>query len=133
MRAKAKQYAMALFLELKDKEQKDFPPVLDSFFQVLKNDNSISQVEKIIFYFNSLWIKEFSLVEAEIVSANSLEGDIREMVVTYLKKMSKAEGVKIEEKEKKDIIGGLIVKYNDKIIDASLKNKINMLKNSLIK
>ncbi|HNV12361.1 MAG TPA: F0F1 ATP synthase subunit delta [bacterium] len=132
MKIKAKQYAQALFLEARGKEGKELSNVIDKFFEVLKTDNNISQIGKIIFYFNELWNKENSLVEAEITCSRSLESNLKNDVLSYLKKISKAENIKISEKENKKIIGGFVLKYGDKIIDASIKNKINSFKNSLL-
>lgn len=132
MKIKAKQYAQALFLEARGKEGKELSNVIDKFFEVLKTDNNIFQIGKIIFYFNELWNKENSLVEAEITCSRSLESNLKNDVLSYLKKISKAENIKISEKENKKIIGGFVLKYGDKIIDASIKNKINSFKNSLL-
>ncbi len=132
MKIKAKQYAQALFLEARGKEGKELLNVIDRFFEVLKTDNNISQIGKIIFYFNELWNKENSLVEAEITCSRPLESNLKNDILSYLKKISKAENIKISEKENKKIIGGFVLKYGDKIIDASIKNKINSFKNSLL-
>lgn len=132
MKIKAKQYAQALFLEARGKESEELLNVIDRFFEVLKTDNNISQIGKIIFYFNELWNKENSLVEAEITCSRPLESNLKNDVLSYLKKISKAENIKISEKENKKIIGGFVLKYGDKIIDASIKNKINSFKNSLL-
>ena len=110
MKIKAKQYAQALFLEARGKEGKELSNVIDKFFEVLKTDNNISQIGKIIFYFNELWNKENSLVEAEITCSRSLESNLKNDVLSYLKKISKAENIKISEKENKKIIGGFVLK-----------------------
>jgi len=132
MKIKAKQYAQALFLEARGKEGKELLNVIDRFFEVLRTDNNISQIGKIIFYFNELWNKENSLVEAEITCSRPLESNLKNDILSYLKKISKVENIKISEKENKKIIGGFVLKYGDKIIDASIKNKINSFKNSLL-
>lgn len=132
MKAKAKQYAQALFAEIKDKKTGDLDKLVNNFFEILKNDNCLSQLEKIIFYFNDLWKKEYSLVEAEITTARSLEADLRQEIISYLAKKSNSSEIKISEKENAKIKGGFIIKYDNKIIDASIKNKINIFKNNLI-
>lgn len=132
MKIIAKQYAQALFLEIKNQKDNDVSNVVLKFVEILKKDNCLSQMEKIIFYFNELWKKEYSLVEAEISTARKIEPELKQNLVDYLTKISKAKKIKIIDKENKKIIGGFVVKYDDKIIDASIKNKINKFKNSLI-
>ncbi|PKM91027.1 hypothetical protein CVU82_04350 [Candidatus Falkowbacteria bacterium HGW-Falkowbacteria-1] len=132
MKAKAKQYAQALFLEIKGKDDKETQSVIASFFETLKDDNNLSQAEKIISYFVALWDEENSLVEAEMVSSRALKQSLKDEVIAYLKKISEAENIKISEKENSKIIGGFVLRYKDKIIDASVKNKINSFKNNLL-
>jgi len=132
MKIVAKQYAQALFSEIKDQAEKDISGIINNFVEILKKDNCLSQMEKIIFYFNDLWKKEYFLVEAEINIARKIEPELKKEIVQYLTKISQAKKINIIEKENKKLVGGFVVKYNDKIIDASVKNKINKFKNSLI-
>lgn len=132
MKIVAKQYAQALFSEIKDQAGKDISGIINNFVEILKKDNCLSQMEKIIFYFNEFWKKEYSLVEAEISTAREINSELKKDLVEYLTKISQAKKINIVEKENNKLIGGFIVKYNDKIIDASVKNKINKFKNSLI-
>jgi F-type H+-transporting ATPase subunit delta len=132
MKIVAKQYAQALFSEIKDQAEKDISGIINNFVEILKKDNCLSQMEKIIFYFNDLWKKEYSLVEAEINTARKISSELKQDLVDYLTKISQAKKINIAEKENDKLIGGFVVKYNDKIIDASVKNKINKFKNSLI-
>lgn len=131
MKNSAKQYAQALFLEVKSAKNKN-EDLVNNFVNVLKNDNCFSQLEKIIFYFNELWKKEYSLVEAEISTARKIDDNLKNILSEYLTKISQAKKIKITEKESPKLVGGFVLKYNDKIIDFSIKNKLNKFKNSLI-
>ena len=132
MKTKAKQYARALFLELKEKNKEESLLVVENFFSILKTDNNLSQIEKIISYFSVFWNKEYSLVEAEISTARLVDKNLEEEIIRYLKKIAQAEKIKISAKENKKILGGFVLKYRDKIVDASVKNRINTFKNNLL-
>lgn len=132
MKVKAKQYAQALFLEIKDKNKEESLLIIEKFFNILKQDNNLSQVKKIIFDFSNFWNKEYSLVDASVVIAQSVDKGLEGEIIEYLKKLSKSEKVQVSFEENKKIIGGLVLKYEDKIIDASIKNKINVFKNNLL-
>ncbi len=132
MKISPKQYAKALFFEVLNKDNKEVLPIIDRFFDILKSDNSLSKIEKIISHFNDFWKKEHSLVEAEITTARLLDDNLKKEIVNYLLKLSQSDKIKIEEKQDKKIIGGFVIKYNDKILDASIKNKIKNFKNNLI-
>jgi len=51
----------------------------------------------------------------------------------YLQGLNKDETLEFKVNIKQEIIGGIVLKYGDKIIDASLKTRLNQLKNSLLK
>ncbi len=132
MKLKAKQYAQALFLEIKDAEKKEIISIVDRFTLILKEDNCFSQLEKIILHFKNLFDKEYSLIEGDLVLANELSSLLKNEIINYLKKISKSENLSINEKQDKGIKGGFVIKYGDKIIDASIKTKLNKFKNNLI-
>ncbi len=133
MKNSAKQYAQALFLEIKNKDKdSNVESLVNNFVNILKEDNCFSQFEKIIFYFNDLWKKEYSLVEAEISTARKIDDNLKNILSEYLTKISQAKKIKIKEKESAKLVGGFVLKYNDKIVDFSIKNKLNKFKNSLI-
>ena len=132
MKISAKQYAKALFSEIYGKSEEESLFVISKFIEILKNDNSLSQIEKIITHFSGLWKKESLLVEAEISTSRKIDENIKASLVEYLKKASRAEKIQISEEIDEEIIGGFIIRYEDKIIDASIKDKIKTFKNKLI-
>ena len=67
-----------------------------------------------------------------VTSVNPLEQDYKEKLIAEVKKTG-CKKVELIEKTSSDLIGGVIIKYGDKQIDASIKNKINRLKKTLSK
>ena len=67
-----------------------------------------------------------------VTSVNPLEQDYKERLIAEVKKTG-CKKVELIEKTSSDLIGGVIIKYGDKQIDASIKNKINRLKKTLSK
>ncbi len=132
MKISDKQYAQALFLEMKDDGNRDPSFVFDRMVEILKKDNRLSRLERVLEHFIDLWKKDQSILELEIVSARPLEKSLREKVEEDLLKKTKTKEIKAEEKIDQNIIAGFVLKYNDKIFDASVSNKINTLKNNLI-
>jgi len=128
MKIRPKQYALSLFESLKDKDKKEAEEIIKKFAQVLVDNNQASQVEKIISYFSNLWGKENGLVEAEIVSARKLDNKVVKLLNDYIVRLSDAKKVSIEERVDPNIIGGVVIKYGDKIMDNSLKTEIRDFK-----
>ena len=67
-----------------------------------------------------------------VTSVNPLEQDYKERLIAEVKKTG-CKKVELIEKTSSDLIGGVIIKYGDKQIDAIIKNKINRLKKTLSK
>ena len=57
---------------------------------------------------------------------------LSENFIDKIKKISKAESAETECYKKEDLIGGFVAYYQNKVIDASFKNNLAMLKNKLI-
>ena len=67
-----------------------------------------------------------------VTSVNPLEQDYKERLIAEVKKTG-CKKVELIEKTSSDLIGGVIIKYGDKQIDASIKTKINRLKKTFSK
>ncbi len=133
MKITPKQYAQSLYEVLKGKSKNEVKDYILNFFNTVVNNNDISKLERIIEQFEKKWNKEEGIIDAEIVSSRKLEGDIIKLVKNYIKKISGAKEVNILEKEDKKVLGGIVIKYEDKVLDASLKTKLNDLKLELSK
>ncbi|PLX21026.1 ATP synthase F1 subunit delta [Candidatus Parcubacteria bacterium] len=133
MKASSKQYAVTLYDLVEGKTQKEISDVLKSFFELLKKDNVLSRLDDVLKEFNDIWNKENGIVEASVVSARELDKASKKEIVDYIKTASKAEDVVLDESVDEKILGGVIVKYADKIVDSSLKGRVSSLKRSLEK
>jgi ATP synthase F1 delta subunit len=132
MKISDKQYAQALFLEMKDDSSRDPSFVFDKTVEILKKDNRLSRLERVLELFIDLWKKEMSILELEIISARPLERALREKLEESLLKKGDFEEIKVKEKIDKKVMAGFVLKYNDNIVDASVSNKLKALKNNLI-
>ena len=55
------------------------------------------------------------------------------MLHCYIVKLTKDKNVNIDKKIDKDILGGVVIKYDDKILDISLRTKLEELRQVLEK
>lgn len=123
-----KQYAVALYEATKGVSANQATDIVKNFLGVLQRDNKLKKVEYIIEEFIKYSKRAEGIKEVEIESARKLEG-------ATVEKIRKLFGAKTEVTEKinKDIIGGLRIKVDDLILDASIKNQLNRLKQNLTK
>jgi len=133
MKVTPKQYAESLFESLHGKSEKTAKNILNEFVGVLIANNHTSQIDKILDHFTMLWNRENGIVEAEIKTANKIDTEVIETLKKYVAELSDAEKIKITEVVDKDLLGGFVIKYEGKIVDNSLKTKLQNFKDNLRK
>ena len=133
MKITTKQYAEGLYQSVKGKSEKETNNIIDNFVNVLIANNDISKSNRIIEQFEIIWNKEEGIVEAEIVSSGKLSSGVVELLNDYIAKLSGAKEVVMQERVDKSVLGGVVIKYGDRILDGSLRMRLGELKNELIK
>ncbi len=133
MKIKAKKYAEALFLSLKDKKREEIGEILDNFINLLNEHNQLALTRKIIFHLEAIYQKESLYCPVSIETKHKLSKENKEEIIKFLD--SKINGAEIQWQEKinSEILGGFILRYNDKIYDASFKNRLNQFKKEINK
>jgi F-type H+-transporting ATPase subunit delta len=120
-----------LFESVKDASKEESLNILDNFSNILAENNQISQMEKILSYFNDIWNRENNILEAEIITAReSSENDLNGIKKFVIEKAGEKEVI-IKTAVNKNLKGGFVVRLGDEIFDSSLRNRISSLKKSL--
>ena len=123
-----KQLAAALHETTKDACGADLEKIIKNFVLLLCKERKIKQAGNIISEFLKYAKKQAGIAEVEIITT-------REMDDSIINKVQAVLGQKIEAIKKVDnrLLGGLIIKIEDTIFDASIKTQINRLKLSISK
>lgn len=121
-----KQYAKALFEVTKNLKGENLTKVLKKFIAILVRNHKLKQADRIINEFVKISKKEEGISEIEISS-------VRKLDVETVTKIKKIFGSKVEESELLDekLIGGVVIKTEDKIFDVSIKTQLNKFKQLL--
>ncbi len=125
MKISAKKYAVALFQSLKNKDEKEIKEVVERFVKLLATNHHLALGIRIIYHLDQLYKKAGLDLELKCSSARSLN----KILIDNLAKHFQVSIVK--EELNQDLIGGIILRYQDKIIDASLKTRLKNLNNHL--
>lgn len=122
-----KDYAVALFEVTKNIDKSDLKNVLEQFTLILFREGKIKQVDEIIAEFIKHNKQQAGEIDIEITSA-------RPLTAKLVSEIKKAFGTKVGATEKinPELIGGIKVKTENKIFDASLQKQLKLLKQSLI-
>ncbi len=103
-----------------------------STLMVLIDNNCIVDLEKIVNELQNAIDEENNVLNIEVISANTLKENEIILIKDYFsQKLNKQ--IRIKEIIKNDLVGGLVIKYQGKIIDGSLLTKQESLKEYLKK
>ena len=121
------QFAKALYEVTKDLPQSQLPETIEQFILILQKNNKLKKIDYIIEEFVNYSKKQEGIKIITIETSRKLEDAV-------LKKLKKTFGEKSEitEKVNKDLLGGIKIKVDDLVYDASLKTQLKILKEKLI-
>ena len=80
--------------------------------------------------FQRLLQREHRVIEVEVTSAIELPEETREKIKKRIEEATE-QRVEIKETVREDIIGGLVLRFGDVIVDGSLKSKLSQLRGRL--
>jgi len=131
MKISAQQYAQSLFESVVGKSDKEVKAVLKNFVAVLGQNREFNKEKAIIEAFIDIWNRERGELAATLKSARELGPTARETVVNYLKDKTSAKKIILDEEIDEGLIGGFVLRYGSKVLDGSLKNSLDSLKNKI--
>ncbi len=131
MKITPKLYATGLLQALHNKQGAEIALIIDAFVALLAKNNDTAKADKIIAEFSALWNKEHKMSASEITTAKKPDEGTRGLLETFLLKQSGSRAAEIQEKIDGDILGGMVIRYEDTVLDYSVKTKISDLINTI--
>jgi F-type H+-transporting ATPase subunit delta len=133
MKISSKQYALSLYELIVDKDETIVVDILKNFVDFTIKNNDYGKIDEIISEFSKIWDEDNSNLSVNITSAHKLEDETKSIVINYLKNKTGFSNINLIESIDTDIMGGVVLHYADKVIDGSIKNNLNNLKNKINK
>ena len=133
MKITPKQFALSLYEAVEGKPASQVKAVIGKFVELLAKKNMLAKADKIMAEFVKIWNEKQGIVEAEVMSAKGLDKASFQLLENYIAGLSGAREVFFSEKTDKNILGGVVIRYGDRVVDGSLKTSLNDLKERLIK
>jgi F-type H+-transporting ATPase subunit delta len=105
-------------------------PELLNFLELLAEKHRMPVIFRIRRLFDQLWAKENKLLEVELTSAVDLDPRIAERIGEEIEKQT---GRKVELQSNVDdgILGGLVLRVGNMVLDASVRNKLERLRKEI--
>lgn len=123
--------AKAVYQALADKNKKETAEIVDNFIAYLKQHHFLPLLSEILAELKVLEQKSKNILAVEIISARALDKHSLAEATKYLEHKSTQE-LEIVETVDEQLLGGIKIKYQDKVLDLSLKKQINNLNKSLV-
>ncbi len=114
-----------------DRIFKDFHANSKEIFQLALNKNREMMLPEIA----AAYLGEFNqlkgIVEATVTAATDLDSNALNTIQAFVMKQTGAKNVELILKKDPSIIGGVIIRFKDRIYDTSIHNQINKFKKEL--
>jgi F-type H+-transporting ATPase subunit delta len=105
-----------------------FTDLTSNFLRLLARSRRLFALPDIVRTFRQIAARHRGEVSAEVVSAHPLNEGQRALLEDALKSTAGGRNVRIETRVDPAILGGLVVKMGSRMIDSSLRTKLNSLK-----
>ena len=123
MKYTSKQYAQVLVELVKDETPKNLSTIFGKFREMLSKNGDTKHLNDILFYFEKYLDEAMNVVRVEVTTATdkpaSLPAKIGGKTVKVISKVDPA------------LLGGVQIKMGDILVDNSVKNRLNMLRESI--
>ena len=108
-----------------------FDVIICDFLKVLIEKDRFYILNEILKDFEELYYDHKRLLKVQVTTAYELEPDYKERLVAKLKEVF-SQDIVMDVKVDPSILGGLFIKAKDKIIDATVKGKLENMKDNLL-
>ena len=102
-------------------------PELMNFLELLAEKHRMPVIFRIRRQFDELWAKENKQLEVRLTSAVELDPEIVERVGSEIERQTQRK-IELEADVDEQIIGGLVLRVGNMVLDASLRSKIERLR-----
>jgi F-type H+-transporting ATPase subunit delta len=105
----------------------DADPTLVNFLQVLIENHRLPLIHRIRRQFDVLWDHENRQLPVEVTSAVELERSVVEALETRIREQT-GQHVQLESIVDPDILGGIVLRVGNSILDASVRHRLEQLR-----
>jgi F-type H+-transporting ATPase subunit delta len=102
-------------------------PELTNFLELLAEKHRMPVIFRIRRVFDQLWAEENKLLGVEVTSAVELDPKIVERIGEEIEKQTSRK-VELSSNVDDDILGGLVLRVGNMVLDASVRNKLERLR-----
>lgn len=121
------------FAVLRDIFKSRVSPVSFSVFEIITRKNREEILFDVAKEFHSLYNEYKGIQVAQVITTIPIDEALRSQLKAIVQKASGKEQVELKEKIDPNLIGGFVLQIDDKLIDESVKGKLQALKHQFSK
>jgi F-type H+-transporting ATPase subunit delta len=110
-----------------DKAVSGADPVLINFLQLLIEKHRMPVIFRARRIFDAMWEDENRLLPVQVTSAVELDSDVVERIGDQIAEQT-GRKVELTAEVQPDILGGIVVRVGNSILDASIRNRLEQLR-----
>lgn len=103
-----------------------------AFLELIVKKGRENSLDDITGQFMNLYMDKKNILVAKLTTAHNISVESKKKIIGYLVKITGKE-IELNQNIDKELIGGFVINYNDKIMDASIKKKLHQLNKQFIR
>lgn len=119
-----KQYSVSLDEAIFESSSAELKRIINNFLELVKYRKDLKKLDKIFQQFVEVYQAREGILEAEVTVIQPLSHKVKEEIINWLEKYTRRRA-KLTEKIDKSILGGVIIKFDQTVVDASLNSSLN--------
>lgn len=124
----AKKIAIALYEETHGKTAADAEKIIRGLVKFLARKNAFRLADKIVAEYGKYHDKMNGVARLDVKSARALTGEMKKTIEAWAEKNLGAKKVVLNESVDAELLGGIVLRHDDLLLDASVKNTINKMR-----
>jgi F-type H+-transporting ATPase subunit delta len=110
----------------------DADPTFVNFLELLIENHRVPVIYRARRQFEALWDEEHRLLPVEVTSAIALNPAVSEELGRKIREQT-GQNVELTSKVDPDILGGIVLRVGNSILDASIRNRLQQLRREVAK
>ncbi len=102
-------------------------PILTNFLELLIEKHRMPAVFRIRRYYDGLWEQENKVLPVQISTATELDDKIVKQIGDRIGEQT-GQKIELSSKVEPDILGGIVVRVGNSVLDASVRNRLEQLR-----
>lgn len=126
------QLAEVLYQLTNQAKDKELAGLLEQFANYLASSGQIQRWPIIASFYRQKWLRRQGVLEVEIIHARPLDQDYLQGLIDELTKLLSASQLIVKTKLDPEILGGMIIRLPDRLLDASYRRQLRNLQANLL-